>query len=41
MSDWHFLLASSVIPGTLAGGTMAMALCITLDCLLHSANMMP
>jgi ribosomal protein S24E len=41
ISGWRFLLASSVIPGILAGGTMAVALCITLDCLLHPANMMP
>ena len=41
MSGWHFLLASSVIPGIWAGGTMAMALCITLDCSLQPANMMP
>ncbi len=36
-----FLLASSVFPGILAGGTMAVALCITLDCLLHPANLTP
>lgn len=38
---FFFPLASSVIPGILAGGTMAVALCITLNCLLHPAYMTP
>lgn len=41
IDGWRFFLASSVIPGILAGGTMAVALCITLDCLLHPANLTP